>query len=581
MERRITAILIGDVVGSTAQMAASEERAIERIAHGLALMSDCVAANGGRVFNTAGDALLAEFASPVNALRAAIEARSALAASPDLTPQDMRFGLHLADVAVLGTDLRGDGVNVAARIQQAAQPGAIDVSQALHDHVARVSPCHFEDMGEQRFKGIETPLRIYRVGASVDRHVYQTAPTQVPEQTPARPNSVAVVPFHVAGTGDEDQHFLAEGLTEDIIHELSRFRQLFVTSRTASRALGSQDPVETGRLLGVRYALSGSVRKLGNRLRLNITLSETAHGEVVWTEKIQRPFDEVLDVMDEIAARVAATVSGRIDHAEITAARMKRPQNMNAYEYYLRGLEEHRLAGVSNDHAAEAMKWFRKAQEADPNFARPLAMYVCAWSYFPEFDVQDARDPLMRAIKLDDCDPEVHRVLGVFEIQANDDWEASRLHHEMAIKLAPSDAYILGRCAAFYTFAGEPERALALLDRAEALDPFLPVWIVEERIAALYALRRFDEMRAAARNLSFQTRRTRLYRAAARMIEGEAARAEALIAAALADDPKLSIAYLRAQELFRDAAVIDELASMLSAAGLPETADSVVLQRVS
>lgn len=569
MERKLATIMVGDFVGSTPAMQADEEAALERVVLGLDMVSSCIQHYGGRVFNTAGDAILAEFDSPVNALKAAIEARSQMASAQGLSPRDMRFGLHIADVVCVDEDLRGDGVNIATRLQQGADPGEIDVSGTLFQHVRRVSPCTFSDMGERLFKGLSEPLQVMRVSASMDRHVFQKAPTVPAPQSAYRPNSIAVVPFRTGPTEDENQSFLAEGLSEDIIHELGMIRSLFVSSRTASSMLNTEDPVEIGKALGVRYVLTGAVRKLGPRVRLNVSLSNTTDGGLVWSDRIQRPFDELLDAMEEIVARVAATVYGRIDHAEIGAVRQKRPENMSAYEYYLRGLEKHRMGGVADHYAFEAREWFRRSQAADPGFARPIAMEICAWSYLPDFDLPTAERLLNRAMELDGSDPELHRIFGVVQIKLNRDYEASRRHHETALRLAPNDAYIVGRCAAFYTFAGEAERALELLTHAETLDPFLPVWIIEERVAALYALGRFAEMNDEARSLNFQTRRSRLYRAAGRVARGDTNRAQQLVQEALADDPALSTAYVETQELFSDVGILLTLLDRLKQAGLP------------
>ena len=581
MDRKLATILVGDFVGSTAAMQKDEEAALARVLRGLDLVADCVSHHDGRIFNTAGDAILAEFDSPMNGLKAVIEARSLLGAERGLAPTDMRFGLHIADVVRVGDDLRGDGVNLAARLQQSADPGEILVSGLLADHVRRASPCTMHDVGSRRLRGVDDQVRVFRVGSVIDRHVYQTAPTVDHPAPDLRPNSVAVLPFEIGGAPDDDQRFLADGLTDDIIHELSFFRQLFVSSRTASAALRVADPEEIGKVLGVRYVLSGSVRRLGARVRLNVSLSRTTDGGVVWADKVQRPFDEVLEAMEELAARVAATVSGRIDHAEISAARMKRPDNMNAYEYYLRGLERHRICGVSDANAAEARDWFRRSQEADPGFARPIAMEVCSWSYLPDFDLNEASRMLDRAMELDTSDPELHRIFGIVQIKLNGDFAASRRHHEMALKLAPNDAYIMGRCAAFYTFDGQPERALKLLERAEVLDPFLPVWVVEERVAALYALGRYEEANEEARNLVFQTKRSRLYRAACRVARGDIARATELVAQALADDPGLSTEYVVDQELFRDGDMLRELQDRLIRAGLPQGAATPQVSQIS
>jgi adenylate cyclase len=176
MQRRLAATMVADFVDSTSATESDEERTVTRVAACMKTVGDAVARYEGRVFNTAGDAVLAEFSSPINAVRAAMEARNAIAAVPGATARDMRFGLHLADVVVMGGDLRGDGVNVAARLQCAAEAGEIDVTGAFYDYVRRVSPCAFEQVGERKFKGLSEPIRVYRVGAAIDRHRFQSAP---------------------------------------------------------------------------------------------------------------------------------------------------------------------------------------------------------------------------------------------------------------------------------------------------------------------------------------------------------------------------------------------------------------------
>jgi class 3 adenylate cyclase/TolB-like protein len=569
MARKLAAILVADFVGSTAQMAADEEAAIARISSAIDLTQHCIHRNGGRVFNTAGDSVLAEFPSPVGSLRAALETRAQLGGSQEHSVQDMRFGLHVADVVADGADLKGDGVNMAARLQSVAEPGQILVSDMLCSHVRRVSPCRLRSLGEVVLKGFDAPVPVWSADTSADRHVFQVASTNPAPRSEIRPNSLAVLPFRLAGAEDDDQRFLAVGLSEDLIHELGQFRSLFVSSRTASQTVEGEDPVAIGQQLGVRFILSGSLRKLGDMVWLNITLSSAETGEVIWSDRIKRSFDEILEAMDDIIVRVAATVSGRIDNAGISAARLKRPANMTAYEFYLRGLEHHRLSGADDSHVDKAIEWFHKAQAADPGFARPLAMEVCSASYKPDFDLAKAEKLLMRALELDPADPELHRILGIMHIKLHNDYPTSRKHHEIALQLSPNDAYIMGRCAAFYIFAGEGERALELLERAEVLDPFLPVWIVEERIAALYSLGRYDEVNQAALALPFQTRRTRCYRAATRVARGERTRAATLIAEALADDPNLSAEYIEGQELYQDPEMMQMLLDRLAKAGLP------------
>ena len=568
IDRHIAAIMFADIVDSSGAMARDEEGAVSSFIDWLGTVKERVIAQGGRVFNTAGDAILAEFPSAINALRAAMEARSGLP-SGDL----FRFALHVDDVMIVEDDLRGDGVNIAARLQSAAEPGDIVVTSDLYQHVRRKSPCTFDDLGEVAFKGIEEPLRILKVRAPIDRHRFQVSPTREAEiaAPEVHPSSVAVMPFKVASSADGDQEFLAEGLTDDLTLELSRLKSIFVSSRTAAASSGSGDPVELGRVLGVRYLVSGSIRKAGDRIRVNITLSSTGDGTVVWSDRIQRPFDEIMDVLDEITARIAATVSGRIEQQTIARARLKRPNDMTAYEHYLRGVDHHRLGGVTDDHIHKAVQWFEKAQQVDPNYGRPYAMQVCAWAYLQDFDIAVAEKKLAKALSLDPTDPEANRIMGIVQIKLNGDYAASRQYHERALELAPNDAYLMGRCAAFYIFTGESDKALALLEQAETLDPFLPVWVMEERVAANYALGRYEGVLGAARELPFQTRRTRIYVAASLVALGNLAEAQEEIRRGLTEDPSLSADYIRSQELYQDQTLLDTLVSRAAKAGLPHS----------
>lgn len=321
---------------------------------------------------------------------------------------------------------------------------------------------------------------------------------------------------------------------------MSRLRDLFVVSRTAANELRERDPIQIGNDAGVGFVLSGAVRKIGSRVRLNISLYNGENGEVVWSERFQDEFDNILDLLDEIVVRVASTVFGRIEQAELDAAKLKRPGTMTAYEYYLRGMELHRPGGVTTDQYRKAITWFDRAISEDESFSRGYSMKVCSWANLPDFDFGTAENLIEKAIRLNPQDAEAHRIMGTMQMLIHRDYEKARAHYEQAMKLAPNNAFIVGRVAAFHTFNGEPEIGLELLDRAEAMDPILPVWVVEDRISALYILGRFDELFEQARLLPFQTRRSRIYRAVVHSQRGEIDRARQLIAAAMADDPNLT-----------------------------------------
>lgn len=572
MQRRMAAIMVGDIVGYSAMMEKSEERTIERLERCRALIAEKVGLLDGRIFNVVGDATLAEFSSPINAVRCAVETRSALAgdAPPDDDPLRMRFGLHLADVVARGDDLVGDGVNIAARIQQAAEPDAICVSSVLFDHVRRNSPFVFEALGEQSFKNISEPIRIYRVRGEMGAHRLQSAPTKSRSEREKRPSSIAILPFRVTA-GDEEQRFLAEGLTEELIVELGRFRRLFVSSRSASFALAESnlDPVKVGEALSVRYVLEGQVKKLGDQVRISLTLSETEAGTVVWVDKIVRPFKELLDLLDETVGKIAATVFRRTEDASVVATRRKPPENMTAFECLLRGIDHHRLGGVTDDNAREAVKWFTKAIEADPNYASAYAWRCCSASGLPEFDLAEGERDVRRALELDPSDPEANRIMGVYELM-RDNYEQAAALSLKAMKLSPCDAYIKARCASVLTYVGDPLRSLALLDEAEALDPLLPVWCVEERGVALYALERYEEALASLGRLVFQTYRSRLYCAAALMALSRAEEASKLVKEAEAGHPGLTVSSFTSGERYRDLEKRALLRQRLKEAGLPK-----------
>lgn len=573
MKRRMAAILVADVVGFSGLMEADEEGTARQLASCRNQIDAEIGKYDGRLFKAMGDAVLVEFASPINALRCAVDIRSrlALASQNDgQQPLRMRFGLHVADVIVENDDLIGDGVNLAARIQQAADPDAIDISGALFEQIRRNSPFAFDDRGKQDFRNISQPVNIYRLRGEIPRHVYQVAPTQPTPSQAKRPHSIAVLPIEVPG-GNEDKRYLADGLTEELIFELGRFNKLFVSSRTATRALSetAHSPQILGDRLGVRYVLTGAMRQLGPQFRLVLSLSETDAGRVIWSDRLSENFENLVDRLDELVSRIASTVLGRIEESDIAAARRLKPESMTAYEFHLRGLEYHRLGGVVDENLREATRWFERAIEADANFARPRAMWVCASSGLPEFDEADGERRTQRALELDPNDPEANRVMGSI-LMHRGAFDEARKYHEKAMTLSPSDAYIKGRSAAFYNFAGESNHALKLLDEAAELDPFLHVWCIEERAAVLYNLGRFREAIEAVMRLTFQTRRSRLYRAAAHAALAETDRAHDVVAEAVANSPDLTTDYLESHEFYKDPEIKAKLIELLVKAGLPK-----------
>jgi DNA-binding SARP family transcriptional activator/TolB-like protein len=523
---------------------------------------------GGTVVAPERDGFSALFFDPAEALLCAMEIRKAGASGvPNIGPAP-RIGLHAAARGAAGETVNPQEKAVARRLSQTAEPGGIQASEAFFATARRTSPCFFEDLGDIDRRPDGSFGRVYRVSRNMARHPFQASHVIADPSPPIRENSVAVRPISVLGPDSEDQAFLAEGLTEDLVLELSRLGHLFVSSRTTIAAMERQDPVEIGRKLGVQFVLSGSLRKSAARVRLNLSLAETGEGRVVWSDRLTRTFDELLNFVDEIGVRVAGSVGSRIEQEQIATSRLKRPENMTAYEYYLRGIWHHRMGGITQEHTRKAVEWLKRSIAADPTFARPRAALACAWSDLPDYDDGIGMGHVDEALKLDPTDPEAHRIKGIACVIQRD-FDAGRYHHERAMAMAPNDAYIVGRSAAFYSFVGEPQKALELLDRAETLDPFLPVYVVEERLIAEYGLGRFDSVLTQAQRLPFQSRRSSYYSTAALHALGREDEGVQLMRETLEADVGLSVDYVLSQEHYQDRAFLDRLLARLHAAGLP------------
>lgn len=573
LQRRLATIMVADVVGYSRMMEQAEEETAAHLDVCQNLITETVQAGGGRIFNRAGDAALAEFPSPINAVKAAAGIREGLAALPPEIANNMkmRFGLHLADVMVSGGDLLGDGVNLAARIQQGADPDTIHLSQALFDQIKRNSPYSFDDLGEQRFKNISEPIRIYRLKGHIGAHVFLSSPSQraaVPKVI--HPNSVAVLPFISAG-GDEDQRYLAEGLTEEIILELARFKKLHVASRSASFAFWETkaNPSEVAQDLGVIYVLEGQVRRLGDKVRLSLELTNGQTGIAVWTDRITRQFADLFELLDTMTTQIAATILGRVETDAIAIARRKPPENMTGYDFMLRGLDLHRIGGITYENIRLAVSWFDRAIAEDPTYGPAYAWRICASSWLPEFDMKKEKIFIEKAMELDANNPEAQRIMGAI-LMLEGNFEAAKYHHERAMALSPSDAYILARSAAFYTFNGEPDKALELLERAEELDRLLPAWCIEERGIAHFCAGHHELAVQALNELPAQTSRSRLYHCATLIALGRQQEAEIVMQKALAINRELTAANFISKETWRDPLVRHKLRKDLIAAGLPK-----------
>jgi adenylate cyclase len=481
MERRLAAILAADVVGFGRLMEADEAGTLAALkARRKTILDPLLVKHHGRLVKLMGDGVLAEFASAVNAVECAVEFQTSMAAANgDVAPERaivLRIGLNLGDVVVDGGDIYGDGVNIAARLEALAEPGSIYVSRTVFDHVRNKVDLRFEDLGEQVVKNIREPVRIYRIAGrdTTARGMAQVLPL------PVKP-SIAVLPF-TNMSNDPEQQYLSDGITEDIITALCRFRQLFVIARNSSFAYEghAKDIRQIGRELGVRYVLEGSVRKGGERLRITAQLIDATTGSHIWGERYDRSLADIFMLQDEITETIVAAIEPELSGAERERARRKPPENLDAWACYHRGMWHVYRMNADDADVAEAL--FRRALEIEPQFAPALAgIAFIAFERVLFLDLTDAREePLRRgfadaraAVALDDRDAFAHYVLGrILSLLGQLDEGIAELRS--AIDLNPSFAQAHHGLASSLIAAGRSAEAIEEADKALRLSPFDP-----------------------------------------------------------------------------------------------------------
>src|SRR6476619_6831680 len=332
-------------------MGADEVGTLKALTEGRAILDKAIADHRGRIANTAGDSVLAEFGSAVDAVQCAVEAQTALAdANSSLAPDrriSFRIGIHIGDVMVRAGDLFGDGVNIAARLQTLAIPGAVCISGSTYDQVRKVLPMTFVDLGVQQVKNIQEPIRAYQVSAPSETQ--QAAPERVAEveslpPIPDKP-SIAVLPFQNM-SGDPEQEYFADGMVEEITTALSRFKWLFVIARNSSFTFKGKavDVKEVGRRLGVRYVLEGSVRKASGKVRITGQLIEAATGAHIWADRFERDLTDVFALQDDVTVAVVTAIQPKLLQTEIAMATRRRPENLTAYDFFLQAPQQFYLS---------------------------------------------------------------------------------------------------------------------------------------------------------------------------------------------------------------------------------------------
>jgi TolB-like protein/class 3 adenylate cyclase len=382
VDRRLAAIVVADVAGYSRLMGGDEESTLERLkAHRRELIDPAIEQHGGRIVKTTGDGMLVEFASPVEAVRCAVEVQQSMGKREADLPEEQRFrfrvGINLGDVIIEGDgDLYGDGVNIAARLEQLAEPGGVLISSSVHEHVRKKLPMTFQDLGEQRVKNIAEPVRVYRVAVDRPAIDHRTNPKL---SLPDRP-SIAVLPF-TNMSGDPEQEYFADGIVEEIITALSRFPRMFVVARNSSFTYKGRaiDVRAVGRELGVRYVLEGSIRKANERVRIIGQLIDATTGAHIWADRYEGVLADVFDLQDSVTSSVVGAIEPRLVSVEIERVRRTRPDSLDAYDIYLRALPHiHSMTREGND---AALALLHRVLAIDPAYA--VAAGLAAWLLHP------------------------------------------------------------------------------------------------------------------------------------------------------------------------------------------------------
>jgi adenylate cyclase len=475
VERKLAAIFAADIAGYSRLMGRDEVGTLTRLKAFRVIVDELIEAHRGRIFNTAGDSVVADFASAVDAVQCAVAVQEAIAKENASSSADelmqFRIGVHVGDVIVDGDNLLGDSVNITARLQSLADPGAICISLAARDHIGNKLPVAFDELGDQQVKNIARPIRVYRV--RINEPTVQHA-TVLP--LPDKP-SVAVLPF-TNMSSDADQEFFADGVAEDIITALSRYPSLFVIARNSSFTYKGRavDMKQVGRELGVRYVLEGSLRKAGNHIRMTAQLIEGETGNHVWAERYDRDLADIFAVQDEITEAVTTAIAPAIANAEQQRAMRKPPDSLDAWAAYQRGLwHANRYTGADN---ATAAKYFQQAIDFDPNFSggyKGLAIV----QQRAAFDFQTASPTIMksvealarRAVALDSSDAESHTILSQ-ALRLRGDFTGALAEAERALSINPNLAEAHGVLGVALLFSGQPKEGVASLETSFKLDPY-------------------------------------------------------------------------------------------------------------
>ena len=511
VQRRLAAVLAADVAGYSRLMGVDEEGTLARLkAVRKALVDPAIASHRGRIVKTTGDGMLVEFASAVDAARCATEVQRNIAEqNADVARElriEFRIGIHVGDIIIDDNDIFGDGVNIAARLEGIAEPGGVCISDDAQRQIRGKVDIVFDDMGLQTLKNITEPMRAWRLGVgnvSITSPISKQAVVGAasPLALSDKP-SIAVLPFQNM-SGDPEQEYFADGMVEEIITALSRFKSLFVIARNSSFTSKGHavDIKEVGRKLGVRYVLEGSVRKASGKVRITGQLIDAGTGAHIWAGRFERDVSDIFALQDEITVAVVSAIQPKLFLEGMAMATRRRPENLTAYDFYLRAMQQYYRA--TPETLAEVIRLARQALELNSRFGLVAAVAGAAhmnnviWGYSadPQFDRKEAVRLSRLALSVDDGDPETLAIAAVTSAYMIGDSDNEIEIVDRAVALNPN-SYQAWNCRGWvYKIAGLPEEAIRSFERIIPMSPVDPTLFVAfgGMGLAFLELRRFDE----------------------------------------------------------------------------------------
>ena len=577
LPRKLAAILYADIAGYSRLTGEDEDATHRTLSEYLDLIASTIESHRGQVMHYAGDAVLAKFDAVMDAMSAAVAVQNELKACnadvPDERKVQFRIGVNLGDVIEDRGDIYGDGVNVAARLESLADPGGICISDAVRSAIGKKLELDYEDLGEQKVKNIAEPVRAYKmvVGAESNAKPVERPTLELPDKP-----SVAVLPFNNM-SGDPEQDYFADGITEDIITELSRYPNLFVIARNSSFTYKGQ-PVRlqvVGAELGVHYVVEGSVRKAGNRVRVTVQLIEAATENHIWAERYDRELTDIFEIQDELTQAVVGALPARLEAADIERIKRKPPQQMAAYDYVLRSKILHHVG--TREANSEALESLNKAIDVDPGFAQAYAWKACTLrqavirEYTDEPEVAGAQriENAEKALALDQNDMECLRILCEINMEQRG-LDRAELFHNRAFAMNPNDPRMLAQRGELMTWMGRHAEGIEGVQKAMRLDPLGASSFAHLLGRALLAQHQYEGALQAYRQITVPRYPHHADMAACHAQLGNTREAGCEAAATLRLKQNFSIQGYLANLPYREAADLEHHHRSLRKAGLPE-----------